>query len=140
MGSAVKIKYPSDGFFKSVANQIGAIVTDNWFKCGTQKLAMHNAQAGQPTFHYRYGHPITQQQLDAYTPALPEVCVNRSCHSTDLPALFGTLHYAGPPTATERRIETQLMDLWGSFINGSDVLSAPGVPVWPVLDTERQGL
>eukprot|EP00959_Pyramimonas_sp_CCMP1952_P440990 9232217-Pyramimonas_sp.AAC.1 len=70
----VKSRYPSPGLFDNACHQIGRVVTDYWFKCGTQKLALFNAQSGAETFSYRYVHPLTAAELEPFMPAIPEIC------------------------------------------------------------------
>lgn len=136
-GRVVK-RYPGPGFFESAWDQIATVVTDYWFKCSTQNLALHNAQAGFPTYNYRYNLLITVKEAAAYYPAIPAVCANRTCHSTELPAVLGSLHYAKEPTPTEKMVMEELQDYWGSFIHG-------GTPKhqgseWPAFNASRVGL
>jgi len=139
-GHEVQRRYPADGIFKPIDEQLANILTDHWFKCGTQKLALYNANASQRTFQYRYIHPTTEKQLQGYRYLLPNSCLNQTCHAMELPFLFGNIHYVVEPTVEERRIEGQLMDLWGSFIRGEDVPVADHVPAWPTLNESREGL
>jgi len=135
----VKERYPSPGVFESASPQIGKIVTDNWFKCGTQKLALYNTQAGQETYNYRFSHPNTAAEVQAYSPALPDICVNITCHSTEIPSIFGSGHYAVEASPLERSIIKSMMHYWGSFIRGGTPVDAGGA-MWPSFNEDRAGL
>jgi len=141
-GDADKVeeRYPSPGLFESAAPQISRAATDFWFKCASQSLALHNTRAGHATYNYRFGHRDSEAEVRAYEPAIPAVCQNHSCHSTDLPFVLGSSHYCNVPiTAQSTAITTTMTSLWSSFVRG-EAPSAPGVPAWPAFDAERRGL
>lgn len=135
----VQKRYPSPGLLKSASPTIGDIVTDNWFKCATQKLALSNAKAGQATYNYRYSYRNSAAEVKAFTPALPAICVNHTCHSAEIPVIFGSGHNAVEPNSREKSLGHSMMSYWGSFIRGGTPVDVGGVE-WPLFGEERQGL
>jgi len=135
----VKARYPSPGFLSDASPQIAKIVTDRMFKCGSQKLALHNSQAGVETYNYRYSHPSRAVEIKAYSPAIPALCADLTCHSTEIPSVFGSESHATAPSPLEISISHANMNYWGSFIRGGAPV-AKGFAEWPAFNVTRQGL
>ena len=134
----VLTRYPSPGALTDARDVLSKLITDFWFQCGTQRLAMTLADRGiARTYTYRFTHQVSFS-ANFSTYGLPEECTeNRTCHEMELPFVFGnflTLKH----TVQETAMAKSLGALWSSFIAGKSPTDPSGLaPTWPQF--ERQG-
>eukprot|EP00505_MAST-04D_sp_SCG-Rhode-Island_P000389 Stramenopile-MAST_4_protein_389 len=133
----VRERYPVTNDDGRVA--FGNILTDYWFRCASQKMALDSIAS--PAYQYRYNHMASFAANLWPKYGLP-FCVGEVCHGAELPFVF---HNTGINTTWsftdgEDHMSRTIVGWWTNFFhtgnpnNGSSV----GLPNWPrLLNTSR---
>ncbi len=123
---AVAAHYPLDRFGGSVAAAYSAAVTDAYFSCVGERMAVGQA-AVAPVYAYEFADP---------RPPTPDALQHLpfelgASHGLDLRYLFDI---GGAPALTpaQQRLSDQMIDYWTSFVSAGTP-HAPGAPDWPAL-------
>ena len=124
--AAVAAHYPLDRFGGSVAAAYSAAVTDSYFSCVGERMAVGQA-AVAPVYAYEFADP---------RPPTPDALQHLpfelgASHGLDLRYLFDI---GGAPALTpaQQRLSDQMIDYWTSFVSAGTP-HAPGAPDWPAL-------
>ena len=143
--AAVKQRYAHTGLPAGV-ELLDLIMTDYWFRCAKEAVAVAVGSAGGRAWSYRF---------DANASFAPEVwprfglpqCVRKVCHAAELMFVFGNTgewHF----TEAETRFSEALLDAWARFAHTGDPNQEPGAgstarrlrgdAAWPLLVNETR--
>jgi carboxylesterase type B len=136
----VKQRYPVEGKDARVA--FGDILTDYWFRCASQKLALNGLES--PAYQYRYNHMASFAKGLWPKYGLP-FCVGEVCHGAELPFVF---HNTGINTSwaftdVEDKMSRAIVAWWSNFIHTSNPNNGTsGLPLfWPeIINTTRTNI
>ena len=127
---AVAVHYPLDRFGGSAAEAYSAAVTDSYFSCVGERIAVGQA-AVAPVYAYEFAdrQPPTPEPLQHLPFQLG------ASHGLDLRYLFDI---GGAPglTPTQQRLSDQIVDYWASFVSTGRP-AAPDAPGWPEVGAGR---
>lgn len=114
-------------------DSLSYVLTDYWFKCSSEQIALAADRANMSSFVYRFDHVISFPQL---YPAfgLPTVCENRTCHASEIPFVFGNFaNYTH--TQEEVDLSKDFASFWTSFAQNGDVNSKGDASIsWPAFN------
>merc|ERR1711934_342363 len=116
------------------------VITDYWFRCGSEVFAKAVTKAGSDAFVYRFDHVYNDSTLFSKF-GLPAICSSRTCHATELPMVFHFTHLTSSVanftmTPTELALSQSFVDYWTSFaIHGNPNTAANNQPQWPEFAT-----
>lgn len=129
-----KNQTPAHGDCRDV---FSAILTDYWFECASQKFALAMTSGSQNAFVYHFKHVFSSSFIFPEF-GLPKVCVNRTCHASELPFVF---HASTNPavqalnatfTPAEVVLSGQFSSYWTCFVMTGDPNKCNhDLPIWP---------
>jgi carboxylesterase type B len=114
--------------------QLSNVVTDAWFRCGSEMFA----NGASTAYMYRYNHTFSHSEVFAEF-GLPTVCEEVACHASELPFVWHNdvpvLNATFSPE--EVVLSNQMNAFWASFIRGGDpnTYAAPGSIQWQQWNT-----
>ena len=93
-------------------DSLSYVLTDFWFKCSGSRMASLADNYGSPAYVFRYDHVLSiAKMLTLY--GLPAICVNRTCHASELPLVFNNYaNYSANISQPERTLSKQFAAYW----------------------------
>jgi len=113
----IKERYPAQ---RDSRQSLGALVTDYWFRCASQRVAgdLQTLLGKDVVSMYWYNHSVSfgPEMWPKYN--FP-FCVNKVCHGAELPFVF---HNSANWTldAVELKLSDYMVDSWSDFIKHDD--------------------
>lgn len=118
------------------------VMTDYWFRCGTENALLGQASAGAPTYEYKYAHVFSNASLFVHF-GLPAVCATTACHATELPFVFDEVPtQLANFTSAEAEMSRMMVTFWTNFAKTGDpnkesaltssASTASSYPTWPL--------
>ncbi len=114
-------------------DSLSYVLTDYWFKCSANHIAALYDAAGLNAYVYRFQHILSFSEIFPIY-GLPEVCVNRTCHASEIPFVFHN-HANYSFDSDELVLSQNFIAYWTAFARTGDVNGwSPAGPAdlyWP---------
>jgi acetylcholinesterase/cholinesterase len=126
---------------------ISRMLTDYWFRCGSEQVLAAQHAANANVFQYKYSHIYSNSSIFVQF-GLPPVCETIACHATELPFVFNNVPSFAHFQPDESVLSARMMSYWTNFAktgdpnnDGSDshitntkISSLTNWPAWTPLD------
>ena len=128
-------------------DSLSEVLTDYWFKCASGRIAGAVAAGGSEAYVYRYDHLDSFSAIFATVGGLPEICITRVCHATELPFSFHNVALNYTFTPAEVVLSDAMVGYWTAFARTGDpnpkrdpasASSIPPSPKWPAFERSRR--
>jgi len=135
-GAKVSERYHAPNF-KSAREAISRMITDFWFRCSSESLALAQTSAGSTSYVYRFNHAPSFKSLWPQF-GLPTACEDKVCHMAEIPFVYNNYaNYTSEVTPTELVLARSLGQYWTSFVRAGAPSSSAGSVAWPPVDKTR---
>lgn len=101
-------------------DSLSEVLTDYWFKCSAGRIAGAVAAGGGNAYVYRYDHLDSFSAIFATVGGLPEICITRVCHATELPFSFHNVALNYTFTPAEAALSDAVVEYWSAFASTGD--------------------
>ena len=135
-GDKVAKRYPAP-LFGSARGAISRMITDFWFRCSSESLALSQSKTGLSSYVYRFNHAPSFKQLWPQF-GLPSACEEKVCHMAEIPFVFNNYaNYSETVTPSEFILAKALGQYWMSFAKTGRPSSSAASVDWPQFDATR---
>jgi para-nitrobenzyl esterase len=126
----IRKQYPISAY-DSPSTALAAVWTDSSWACPA--LDTDRLLSGKvPTYAYEFADEKAPWASDGTTPSFP----TGAFHAAEVRYLFEDPQFAGPLTASQRKLSDQMIGYWTRFARTGNP-NGPGTPSWPRFAADR---